>query len=82
VGHLASLKQSGGWGIPSIQTITFNPASQVNLLVQQSDAYIWTGRPPTLPTRAYDGMTRAAARGFGDSRRRRCHGSKGPRARH
>jgi RHS repeat-associated protein len=71
-GLLAGLTQAGAAAAPaSLQAISYNAASQVKQLDQQSDSYVWTGRPPTAPSRTYDGLNRdatyTAIQGYNDN---------------
>lgn len=59
--RLKSLAQSGPANQPSfLQTLDYNPASQVVASTQQDPAYIWTARPAEQ-SQTHDGMNRIAS---------------------
>lgn len=56
------LTQAGASGQPrSVQTLAYNPASQLVSLVQADANYVWAGRPPVRPAASHDGLNRDAA---------------------
>lgn len=60
-GRLTRVSQIGaGNTLPSIQAITYTPASQIRTLAQDTLAYVWQGQPLATKSLSHDGLNRDA----------------------
>jgi RHS repeat-associated protein len=62
VGRLTGLNLGGSTAATSsIQTLAYNPASQLSQATQATVSYVWTGHPTTTKNTTPDGLNRDAA---------------------
>ena len=62
VGRLTGLTQGAlPSAAASVQTLAYNPASQMVRLTQATNSYVWTGHPTTTLDFTHDGLNRDAA---------------------